>query len=93
MEKTFNKGFIEIADIQMVEQIMYIFDVAKGDDICTVYDGSKSGLKNSLWALWSALPTIDTMTCETLQGTWLANNDYGDTFLNFPMYKDLQWYC
>ena len=44
------KGYIEITDIQMVESIMYMFDVVKGDDMCIVYDGSKSGLNNALWA-------------------------------------------
>ena len=42
------KGYIEITDIQMVESIMYMFDVVKGDDIRMVYDGSKSGLNDSL---------------------------------------------
>ena len=62
LEKVFRKGYIEITDIQLVESIMYMFDVAKGDDIRMVYDGSKSGLNNCLWAPWFALPTIDTMT-------------------------------
>ena len=57
------KRYIEITNIQMVESIMYMLDVVKGDDICMVYDGSKSGLNDSLWAPWFALPTIHTMTC------------------------------
>ena len=28
-----------------------------------------------------------------LAGTWLADNDYGEMFLNFLMHKDLQKYC
>ena len=50
LEKVIKKRYIEIIDIQMVELIMYMFDVVKGDDICMVYDGSKSGLNDSLWA-------------------------------------------
>ena len=72
---------------------MYIFDVVKGDDIRKVYDSSKLGLNNLSWALWFALPTIDTRTCLTLAGTWLADNEHGEIFLNFQMYKDLQKYC
>ena len=53
----------------------------------------KSGLNNALWALWFVLPTIDTITRWTLAGTWLADNDYSEMFLNFPMHKDLQKYC
>ena len=33
------------------------------------------------------------MTRWTLTGTWLADNDYGEMFLNFPMHPDLQKYC
>ena len=70
-----------------------MFDVVKKDDIRMVYDGSKSGLNDALWAPWFALPTINTMTRWTVAGTWLADNDYGEMFLNFPMHPDLQPYC
>ena len=76
LEKVMKKGYIEIADIQLMESVMYMYDVVKGDDIHMVYDGSKSGLNNSLWALWFELPIIDTMTCWILAGTWLAHNDF-----------------
>ena len=69
LEKVMKKGYIEIADIQMVESIMYMFDVVKGEDIRMVYDGSKSGLNDALWAPWFALPTINTMTRWTVAGT------------------------
>ena len=93
LKKVIKKQYIEITDIQMVESIMYMFDVAKGDDIRMVYDGSKSSLNDSLWAPWFALPTVDTMTRWTLAGTWLADNDYREMFLNFPMHLYLQKYC
>ena len=80
LEKVIDKGYIEITDIQMVKSIMYMFDVVKGDDICMVYDGSKSGLNDALWACWFTLPTIDTMTRWTLAGTWLSDNGYGVSF-------------
>ena len=70
-----------------------MFDVVKSDDIRMVYDGSKSGLNNALRAPWFVLPTIDTMTQWTVAGTWLADNNYGEMFLNFPMHPDLQPYC
>ena len=77
----------------MVESIMYIFDVVKGDDIRMVYDGSKFGVNDALWVPWFTLPTIDTMTCWKLAGSWLANNGYGEMLLIFPMHPDLQKYC
>ena len=26
-------------------------------------------------------------------GSWLADNDYGERFLNFPLHPDLRKYC
>ena len=72
LKKVFHKGYIKIANIQMVESIMYMFDVVKGDDIHMVCDGSKQSLNDCIWAPWFALPTIDTMTWQALAGTWLA---------------------
>ena len=43
LDKVLAKGYIELIDIELVESIMYMFHVAKGDDIRMVYDGSKSG--------------------------------------------------
>ena len=83
-----------MSDIKFVEAYMYMFDVPKGtSDIWMVYDGSKSGLNKALWAPWFSLPTIDTMSRWVLAGSWLADNDYGDFFLNFPLHADLQKYC
>ena len=42
LEKVFCKGYIEITDIQMVESIMYMFDVVKGEDIYVWYMTGRS---------------------------------------------------
>ena len=42
------KGYIEIADIYLVESTMYMFNVVKGNDIRMMYNGSKSALNNVL---------------------------------------------
>ena len=94
LEKVIIREYITMSDIKFVEAYMYMFDVPKGTlDIWMVYDGSKSGLNKALWAPWFSLPTIDTMSRWVLAGSWLADNDYGDFFLNFPLHADLQKYC
>lgn len=94
MEQVLHWGYVELADIQFIEAMMYMFHVPKGeDDIQMVYDGTKSGLNNSLYAPWFALPTVDTMSRWVVAGSWFANNDYGDMFLNFPLRPDLQKFC
>ena len=78
----------------MVEALMFMFHVPKGDsDIRMVYDGTKSGLNASLFAPWFSLPTVDSMVRWVIAGSWLADNDYGDQFLNFPLHPDLQKFC
>jgi len=93
LDKVIMKGYVELTDIKFVEAMMFMFDVPKGDDIRMVYDGSKSGLNKSLWAPWFSLPTIDSMSRWVIAGSWLADNDYGDMFLNFPLHAKLQKYC
>jgi hypothetical protein len=93
LDKVIMKGYVELTDIKFVEAMMFMFAVPKGDDIRIVYDGSKSGLNKALWAPWFSLPTIDTMSRWVIAGSWLADNDYGDMFLNFPLHVNLQKYC
>jgi len=43
-----------------VNSLMSFFAVPKGDsEIRMVYNGTKSGLNNTLWAPWFALPTVE----------------------------------
>jgi hypothetical protein len=93
LDKVIMKGYVELTDIKFVEAMMFMFDVPKGDDIRMVYNRSKSGLNKALWAPWFSLPTIDTMSRWVIAGSWLADNDYGDMFLNFPLHAKLQKYC
>jgi len=94
LAKVLKKDYIEICDIEEIEAMMFMFHVPKGeDDIRMVYDGSKSGLNRALWAPWFALPNIDTMARWVVAGSWLADNDYGEQFLNFPLHPELRKYC
>jgi hypothetical protein len=88
------KGYIVRISPTEVRSLMFMFDVPKGlDDLQMVYDGSNSGLNDSLWAPWFSLPTVETMTRALLPGYWCADNDYGEQFLNFKLHKELRPYC
>ena len=94
LQAVIDKGYIEITDIELVEAMMFMFHVPKGEtDIRIVYDGTKSGLNDALYAPWFALPTVDAMTRWVTAGSWLADNDYGEQFLNYPLHPDLRKYC
>lgn len=92
--KVLNKGYIKRTNKESIKAFMFMFHVPKGDDdIRMVYDGSKSGLNDALFSPWFALPTVDTMARSLLPGTWLADNDFGEQFLNFPMHPQLMKFC
>ena len=94
LQRVLDRGYVEMCDIQLVESLMYMFSVPKGqDDVRMVYDGTRSGLNESLFAPWFIMPNADTMTRWVVAGLWLHNNDYGDFFLNFPLHPDLQKFC
>lgn len=77
-----------------IESLMSFFDVPKGrDDIRMVYDGSKSGLNDSLWAPWFPLPTVDCLVRSLEPGYFMADNDVGEMFHNFMLHKELRKYC
>jgi hypothetical protein len=72
-------------DIKLVKAMMSMFHVDKGaNDIWLVDDGTRSGLNESV---------LNSMTWWVIAGAWLADNDYGGMFLNFPLHLDLRKYC
>ncbi len=77
-----------------VESLTSFFSVPKGeDDIRMVYDASKSGLNDSLWAPSFQLPTCETLTDLLSPDSWMGDLDLGEHFHNFPLHEDLQAYC
>jgi hypothetical protein len=67
------------------------FMVPKGDkDVQIVYNGTKSGLKDCLWAPWFHLPTVEQHLRAVQPGTYLGDVDIGGLFHNFLMHPSLQ---
>lgn len=91
LEEIRRKGYVEEG---VIDALIAFFEVDKGkDDIRMVYDGTKSGLNDSLWAPWFALPTVDTMLRSVVVGTWLGDNDVGEMFLNFMLHEEVRRLC
>jgi len=82
IDKARKHGYIVTKFVGITRSFMHFFSVPKGDDdIRMVYDGSRSGLNEVLWAPWFALPTVTSM-CRTIDvGYWCADNDFGEMFL------------
>jgi hypothetical protein len=73
------KGYI---DVGLDRSHISFFEVPKGvTDIWMVYDGTKSGLNELLWAPWFPLPAVDSLLHSVEAGTWMADIDVGEMFL------------
>jgi hypothetical protein len=71
-----------------------LFSVQKGeDDIRVVYDGSVSGLNEVLWVPRFVLPTLRTHLRAVENGTFMADVDIGEMFLNFILHEGVRPYA
>jgi hypothetical protein len=67
------------------------FHVPKGPtDIRLVYNGTSSGLNDVLWVPSFPLPTVNGLLRCVHPGSWMADTDLGEMFLNFPLHKNLR---
>ena len=83
-----NKGYVGPGSWSAT---MNYFAVPKGDsDIRMVYDGTKSGLNDCLYAPWFPLPDSDVLIRTLDEDYWCVDNDYGEMFLNFWLHPELQ---
>jgi len=74
-----------------VESLTSFFSVPKGEnDIRMVYDGTKSGLNDAMWAPWFALPTVESHLWFVTRDSYLGNMDIGDMFHNFVLHEKVQ---
>jgi hypothetical protein len=74
-----------------VKSLTAFFAVRKGtDDIRMVYDGTISGLNDSIWVPRFILPTLETHLRAVDEGTYMADVDVGDCFLNFMLHPTLR---
>ena len=78
----------------VVDSLTSFFAVPKGDsDIRMVYDGTISGLNDSLWAPWFPLPTVESLMRALEPGSYMADADVGEMFLNFMLHDEVRKLC
>ena len=91
IDKLESRGYLETGEAL---SLLNHFAVPKGDaDIRTVFDGTKSGLNDALFANWFPLPQVKAMTCCLEVGYYFADNNVGEQFYNFWLHPMLQSYC
>ena len=78
-----NRKYLELGHVQ---SLTGFFAVPKGeDDIRMVYDATKCGLNDALWAPNFALPTVERLLNNASSSTWFGDIDLGEMFLNYPL--------
>ena len=79
-----------------MKSLSSFFEVMKGSlhDIRTmVYNATSSGLNDAVWAPWFSLPTVESHVRVVDEGTYMADNDLGEIFLNFMVDVDIMIVC
>jgi hypothetical protein len=91
LQKVRSRGYLEAG---YVKALTPFFTVPKGDsDVRLFYNGTKSGLNDCLWAPWFHLPTVGQLLRAVLPGTYMADIDVGEQFLNFVLHNAVHPYA
>ena len=90
ISKVINRRYLEGG---YVASLINYFAVPKGDDdIRIVYDGTKCGLNQCVWAPNFYLPSVDSLLMSVSASTWFSDMDLGEMFLNFYIDEKLRPY-
>jgi hypothetical protein len=74
-----------------VSNALHFFAVPKGDsDVRVVFDGTSSGLNETLWCPNFYLPTARAAALNISYTSWMSDMDCGEMFHNFPMDKRIR---
>mmetsp|Transcript_15422 Transcript_15422/g.21971 ORF Transcript_15422/g.21971 Transcript_15422/m.21971 type:complete len:400 (+) Transcript_15422:439-1638(+) len=75
LEVPIAKGYLELG---LILSLTSFFAVPKGlDDIRMVYDGTKSGLNDAMFAPWFPLPTVEQLLRVVEDGSYMGDIDDG----------------
>jgi hypothetical protein len=76
LQKVLDRGYVKLGKVL---SLTGYFAVDKGGetDIRMVYDGIKSGLNDTIWALNFYVPSIDSLVALIDASTWMSDIDLG----------------
>jgi hypothetical protein len=88
--KHIQRGYLAVGP---VKHLLHYFAVPKGTmDVRMVYDGTRGGLNEALWAPSFYLPDLVASTWFLDYDSWIFDLDYGECFSNFPQCPELRPY-
>ena len=98
LRKARARGYLRMSN--SVKSLTHFFPVPKtwkkvegkriADDIRMVYDATRSGLNDAVWAPWFPMPTVVSHLRAVEKNTFMADCDVGEMFLNFMLEPKLR---
>ena len=74
LSKVRRREYVRVVEINI---LTLCFSLKKGEDISMVYNGTYTGLNNSLWNTHFALPMVGSTIRAVEKGTFMADWDIG----------------
>ena len=91
IQKVRDRGYVRPG---FVRSLTGYFAVPKAEtDIRVVYDATKCGLNDAVWAPNFFLPTVDSILRNACSFTWFGDIDLGEMFLNYFLDEELRPYA
>ena len=87
VKKVRTRGYIKEGAIKSLTGFFGVPKIisSKERDIRVVYDATKCGLNEAVWAPNFCLPTVESTLRLTACDSWLDDLDVGEMFLNYPL--------
>ena len=87
------KGYFDFNHMGFTKSLIDYFCVPKGtDDVRVVFNGTSSGINNTVWAQNFWLPMAESLLRVSHFGSKYIDLDLGEMFLNFNLHSSLQPY-
>ena len=89
--KFLDRGYINLTPVGQIKKFTEYFAIPKGeDDIRMVFNGTKEGLTEALWALSFWIPNATSMLRKMSYNHKPVGIDLGEYFINLPLDNKLR---
>jgi hypothetical protein len=95
LQKLIDQEDVDAGVVHSLVNTFFVSKVIQGapNDIRVVYDATKSGFNESVWAPTFFMPSMDSHVWLMDADSWMLDKDAGEFFLNFVLHEDLRPYA
>ena len=87
LAKVRRRGYVIVGEVKILTH--YLMET-KEEDISMVYNGTYTGLNNSLWDPYFALPMVGFTLCAVEKCTFMADQYIREVFLTFMLSEEFR---